>query len=74
MIKKVALVLGLFLVVDRIMYYKLGQTKAGEQQALAMHTTKPLHQLAQQEKAIRKKFVSLTRTFFKKQCAESVIV
>ena len=57
MIKKVVFVVGLFLVVDRVMYYKLGQTTQQEQYALSSPSMTSLHKLAKQERSVRKRVV-----------------
>ena len=61
MIKKVVFVVGLFLFVDRVMYYKLGQTMQQEQYVLSSTPVKSLHKLAKQERTLRKRFVSYAK-------------
>lgn len=64
MIKKVALVVGLFLVVDRVMYYKLGQTAATQEKYVLSAPAKSLHKLAKQERKVRRRFALYARYFF----------
>ncbi len=61
MIKKVAFVVGLFLFVDRVMYYKLGQITTQQEKYVLSAPIKSLHKLAKQERTLRKRFASYAR-------------
>ncbi len=64
MIKKVALVVGMFLVVDRVMYYKLGQTTTAQEKYVFSAPVQSLHKLAKQERKVRRRFALYARYFF----------
>jgi|GEM_PF-3133788 len=64
MIKKVALVVGLFLVVDRVMYHKLGQASQKDKYALSTVSKSSLHEIAAKRKKMRERIVAHAKQFF----------
>lgn len=65
MIRKVALVISLFLIVDRVMYHKLGQNSQQEKYALTTITPSPLHEAAAKRRKMRERIVSHAKALFK---------
>ncbi len=64
MIKKVAFICSLFLLVDRVMYYKLGQSAAHkENHALSAHV-RPLRHLVRKERHMRQRIAFFARELF----------
>ena len=64
MIRKVALVVGLFLVVDRVMYHKLGQSSQKEQYALSSVSKPSLHEVAVKKKKMRERIFAHAKQLF----------
>lgn len=64
MVRKVALVIGLFLVVDRVMYHKLGKNSQKEQYALSSVSKPSLHEVATRKKGKRERIVAHAKQFF----------
>ncbi len=73
MIKKVAFVCSLFLLVDRVMYYKLGQAAHKENHALSSHV-KPLHHFARKERQVRQRIALYAHELFHTKKSTSQIV
>jgi len=58
MIRKVVLVISLFVIVDRVMYQKLGQNSQQEKYAHTVILTSPLHEAATKKRKMRERIVA----------------
>ncbi len=58
MMKKVVLVISLFMLVDRVMYQKLGQSSQQEHYAHAIISTSPLHEAAAKKRKMRERIMA----------------
>jgi hypothetical protein len=64
MIRKVVLVISLFVIVDRVMYHKLGQNLQQEKYAHTTISTSPLHEAALKKRKIRERIIAHARALY----------
>lgn len=62
--KKVVLVISLFVFVDRAMYHKLGQNLQQEKYAHATILVSPLHEEAVKKRKMHERIVAYARAFY----------
>ena len=64
MMRKVMLVISLFVIVDRVMYHKLGQSLQQEKYAHATISTSPLHEAAAKKRKMRERIVAHAKALY----------
>jgi hypothetical protein len=64
MMRKVMLVISLFVMVDRVMYHKLGQSSQQEKYAQVTLSTSPLHEAAAEKRKMRERLVAHAKAFY----------
>ncbi len=66
MMRKVVLVVSLFVMVDRVMYHKLGQSLSQEKYAHAALSSSPspLHEAATKKRKMRERIVAHAKAFY----------
>ena len=69
MMRKVVLVISLFLIVDRHMYHKLGQSSQQEKYAHTTINTLPLHEAAAKKRKMRERIVAHAKSLYSNRWA-----